>query len=318
MSKEIEKKFLLRGLPAGLSGGVKILQGYLSVGDPEVRVRAKGENYFLTRKDGAGFIREEEEYEIPKEVFEVLAGETENAGVEIVGESATGRAAVKAIQTMQPDLVFLDVQMPEMDGFQVLSALPAEQIPIVIFVTAYDRYALRAFEFHALDYLLKPFDRERFEQAFGRAKMTLLKERAGNLNDRIIALLDERRSVPAASQTSHPAQSLERIVIKDGGRVFFLRVEEIEWIEAEGNYVAVHMGSKSYLHRESISTLEARLDPRVFQGIHRSTIVNLDCVKELQPLFRGEYYVIMRDGTELKLSHSYRDKLLKQLDGLSS
>lgn len=249
-------------------------------------------------------------------VREMLADETENSDVEIVGECGDGRAAVKAIQSGQPDIVFLDVQMPEMDGFQVLSALPSEQLPIIIFVTAYDQYALRAFEFHALDYLLKPFDRERFEQAFNRAKAILSKERAGNLNDRIIALLEERNALAAANmQTAAPAQFLERIVIKTGGRVFFLRVEEIEWIEAEGNYVALHVGKKTHLHRESISTLEAQLNPRVFQRIHRSIIVNVDCVKELQPLFRGEYYVIMRDGAELKLSHNYRDRFLKQLGG---
>lgn len=246
---------------------------------------------------------------------EMLEDETTTGAVEIIGECADGRAAVRAIQTLKPDIVFLDVQMPETDGFGVLSALPAEQIPVVIFVTAYDQYALRAFEFHALDYLLKPFDHERFNQSFSRVKTMLSRARAADLTDRIIALLTERNPMPVAPSESAPPQFLERLVIRAEGRVFFLRAEEIEWIEAEGNYVALHTKAKTYLFREAISQLETRLNPRVFQRIHRSTIVNIDRIKELQPLFRGEYSVVMRDGTELKLSRSYHDKLQKHLGG---
>jgi two-component system LytT family response regulator len=247
---------------------------------------------------------------------EMLNDEVQTAAVEIIGECADGRSAVSLIQAAKPDIVFLDVQMPETDGFGVLSALSAEPLPIIIFVTAYDQYALRAFEVHALDYLLKPFDRERFDQAFKRAKTLLSQKRAGNLNDRIIALLEERNSVPAVAQSAPSPQFLERLIIKAEGRVFFLRVEEIEWIEAEGNYVALHAGKKAYLFREAISVLETRLNPLAFQRIHRSTIVNIDCIKELQPMFRGEYSVVMHDGTQLKLSHSYRGKLQKHLGGL--
>lgn len=249
---------------------------------------------------------------------EMLEDETRTGAVEIIGECADGRGAVRAIQILKPDIVFLDVQMPEMDGFSVLSALSAEQLPVVIFVTAYDRYALRAFEVHALDYLLKPFDHERFNQSFSRVKTMLSRTRAADLNDRIIALLAERNALPttttAPSESLQP-QFLKRLVIKAEGRVFFLRTEEIEWIEAEGNYVALHTKAKTYLFREAISQFETQLDPCAFQRIHRSTIVNIDCIKELQPLFRGEYLVLMRDGTELKLSRSYHDKLQKHLGG---
>ncbi|MGH9947929.1 MAG: LytR/AlgR family response regulator transcription factor [Pyrinomonadaceae bacterium] len=251
-------------------------------------------------------------------VREMLNDEVENNAVRIVGECSAGHAAVKAIQKKQPDIVFLDVQMPEMDGFQVLSKLRLEKLPIIIFVTAYDRYALRAFDVHALDYLLKPFDHERFKKSFKRAKTMLSKERAGNLNDRIVALLEERGTATGATNSStRQTQFVERLVIKGNGRVFFIRSDEIEWIEAEGNYVELHVGRNTHLYRESISTLEQQLDSRVFQRIHRSIIVNVEFIKELHPLFRGEFYVIMHDDTELKLSHSYRDKFLKQVGGAS-
>ena len=240
-------------------------------------------------------------------VREMLKDELHNGTVEVVGECADGRAAVEAIPSMKPDVVFLDVQMPEMDGFAVLSALPTQQLPLVIFVTAFDQYALRAFEVHALDYLLKPFDRERFNQAFERARQTIIRERKGELTERILSLLEERGSQPA--EVAPAQQFLERLVIKTDGRVFFLRADEIEWIEAEGNYVSLHVGKRAYLFREAISSLETQLDPNRFRRIHRSTIVNIDCIKELQPMFRGEYLIIMRDGKELKLSHSYRDRL---------
>lgn len=247
-------------------------------------------------------------------VREMLTEAVRRGEVEIIGESVDGRTAAQSIQNLHPDLVFLDVQMPEMDGFAVLSALPPEQLPFVIFVTAYDQYALRAFEVHALDYLLKPFDRERFEQAFDRAKHTLVLERASDVNERILSLLERWGATDAQTQTQQ--LYLERLVIKTDGRVFFLRADEIEWIEAEGNYVSLHTKRRAYLFREAISTLETQLDPRKFRRIHRSTIVNIDCVRELHPLFRGEYRVIMRDATELKLSQTYRDNLQQQLGGM--
>ena len=222
-----------------------------------------------------------------------------HSNVEVIGECGNGREAVAAINEQQPALVFLDVQMPEVDGFAALGALDPNEMPLVIFVTAYDQYALRAFEVHALDYLLKPFDRRRFDMAMQRARERLANERS-DVSRRTIALLEELRA-----QQSH----VERMVIKAGGRAFFLKTDEIDWIEAEGKYVRLHVGRESYLVREAISQIETQLDPKRFLRIHRSTIVNLDRVRELQPWFHNDYRVILRDGTELMLSRSCRKRL---------
>lgn len=226
----------------------------------------------------------------------MLAGDPE---IEIVGECSNGAEAVAAVERLRPDLMLLDVQMPQIDGFAVLDALKSDYLPLVIFVTAFDHYAIQAFEVHALDYLLKPFDRERFEVAIEHAK-TQIGSRNGHLDQRILSLL---------KQIEAHSKYLERLVVKAGGRVFFLLTSEIDWIEAEGNYVNVHTAQKSHLLRESISGLEAQLDPKEFIRIHRSTIVNLRRIKELQPWSHGEYHVILHDGTELTLSRNYRDNL---------
>ncbi|HEY0006539.1 MAG TPA: LytTR family DNA-binding domain-containing protein [Pyrinomonadaceae bacterium] len=224
--------------------------------------------------------------------------------VEIIGECVNGREAVEVINAEMPDLIFLDVQMPEIGGFEVLESLKAGRMPHIIFVTAYDQYAVRAFEVHALDYLLKPFDRERFEASWQRAKAQILRERNGNLDQRIIALLEELKA---------ESKYLERLVIKSGGRIFFLEVDEIDWIEAEGNYVSVHSGKKTHLLRETISSLETQLDPKKFVRIHRSSIIKIDRILELQPWFHGEYKVVLQDSTQLTLSRSYREKLQEAL-----
>jgi two-component system LytT family response regulator len=226
--------------------------------------------------------------------------------VRIVGECANGAEAIEAIQNLKPDLVLLDVQMPEVGGFAVLDALKDQQLPPVIFITAYDHYAVRAFEVHALDYLLKPFDRERFRTAIERAKRHFRRENSsGNgIDARLLALLEQIRETPRYH---------ERLVVKSAGRVFFLNTGEIDWIEAEGNYVNIHTGKKAYLLRETITGLEAQLDPREFVRIHRSAIVNISRIKELQPWSHGEYHVILHDGTRLTLSRSYRDKLQSAL-----
>jgi two-component system, LytTR family, response regulator len=226
--------------------------------------------------------------------------------VEIVGECESGLEAIASIRATRPDLVFLDVQMPELDGFAVIEALKSDSLPHIIFVTAYDQYAVRAFEVHALDYLLKPFDAERFAQALSRAIRQINGEKSGDLSERVLALLAENKE---------PSRYVERLIIKTDGRVFFLKTDEIEWIEAEGNYVALHVGKKRYLFREAISSLEKELDPRKFQRIQRSAIVNIDCIRELQPWFRGDYRVVLQDGTELKLSHRYKENLDKYLGG---
>ena len=224
--------------------------------------------------------------------------------VEMIGDCANGYEAITAISEQRPDLVFLDVQMPEVDGFGVLERLKADAVPYVIFVTAFDQYALKAFEVSAIDYLLKPFDRKRFEQALQRAKSRLQTERAGELNQRAMALLEELRT-----KSSHR----ERMLIRSGGRAFFLKTEEIDWIGAEGKYVRLYVGRDSHLLREGIGGLETQLDPRRFVRIHRSTIVNIDRVRELQPWFHHEYRVVLRDGTELILSRSCRKKLTELL-----
>ncbi len=218
--------------------------------------------------------------------------------IELIGECADGKEAVSAIQRKNPELLFLDVQMPEMDGFAVLDAVGPERVPAVVFVTAYDRYALRAFDVHALDYLLKPFDRERFQKALERARAQVGER--GKLGDRLLALLKDIKEEP-----KHP----ERFVIKSAGRVFFLRADEINWVEAAGNYVQLHVGSSTHLMRETMGGLEARLDPEKFVRIHRSTIVQVDRIKEMQPAFHGDYIVILQDGARLNLSRSYREKL---------
>jgi two-component system, LytTR family, response regulator len=225
----------------------------------------------------------------------------------IIDESYNGRHALEAVRRHAPDLVFLDVQMPEAGGFDLLEALGRAPAPHVIFVTAYDQYAVRAFEVHALDYLLKPFDRGRFDGCWQRAKAQILRDREQNTNNQILELLEDLKA-------GH--QYLERLVVKAGGRIYFVRTDEIDWIEAEGNYVSVHTGNKSHLLRETISNLAAQVDPKQFVRIHRSTIVRLDRIKELQPWFHGEYRVILHDATQLTVSRNYRENLQQVLGKL--
>ena len=224
----------------------------------------------------------------------------DDAEIEVVGECSDGKKAVAAIERTGPDLVYLDVQMPEMDGFAVLDAIAGERMPAIIFVTAYDRYAVKAFEVHALDYLLKSFDRERFQAALRRAKEQIRASREGLWNERLTGLLEDLQA---------RQKRLTRLVIRSAGRIFFLRVEEIDWLEAADNYVRIHAGRESHLVRETLQSLEGRLDPSKFLRIHRSTLVNLDRIQELQPLFHGDYVVKLLDGTELSLSRSYRERL---------
>lgn len=220
--------------------------------------------------------------------------------IEVVADCANGRDAIEAIQLLSPDLVFLDVEMPGIDGFGVLEAIKSGRIPTIIFVTAYDRYAVRAFEVFALDYLLKPFDQERFDKALSRAKAQLSIEQNDALNQRILSALEAIKTRPV---------HLERLVIKMNGHVFFIKAEEIDWLEAEGNYVRLHAGKESYLLRDTISALESQLDPKRFIRVHRSAIVNIDRITELQPWFHGEYRIILREGVQLTLSRTYREKL---------
>jgi two-component system LytT family response regulator len=231
--------------------------------------------------------------------------------VEVVGECANGHEAVRSIRDESPDLLFLDVQMPELDGFGVIEQVGAENMPLVIFVTAYDQYALRAFDVAALDYLLKPYDDERFVMAVERAKRQIRQGEVGQLTSRLISLL-ERQSGHSAEDLAS-GKYLERIMLKTGGRMTFLRTEEIDWIEAEGDYVRLHAAGKRHLLRDTMKRLEEQLDPAQFLRTHRSTIVNLDRIKELHPFFHGDYLIILEDGTELKLSRSRRRSLEDRL-----
>jgi two-component system, LytTR family, response regulator len=233
----------------------------------------------------------------------LLAGDPE---VDVVGECGNGRDALAAIRRQRPDLVFLDVQMPEMNGFDVLAGLPTDELPAVIFVTAFDRYALRAFEVHALDYLLKPFDDERFADALARAKRHLRLSHVSSLSERLLSLLENVRAPEPDREV------MSRIAIKDAGRVVFLEVAEVDWIEAADYYVQLHVGGKSYLHRESMQRLEEKLDPDRFLRIHRSAIVNRRCVRELRHKGR-ELLCVLASGVALKVARSQRAKLQKLL-----
>lgn len=234
--------------------------------------------------------------------------------IEILDECRNGREAVKAINALSPDLIFLDIQMPELDGFDVLARVGAEQIQAIIFVTAFDQYALKAFEVHALDYLLKPFDDERFAFALRRAKSQIEAREINRVSKRLLALLEERRSL---ADSSAEKNYLTRLMIKASGRVVLLKVGEIDFIEADGNYAKLHVGRKAHLLREKMHDLEGRLDPAKFVRIHRSIIVNLDRIKELHPHFNGDYIVVLEDGRQLRLSRTRRENLEARLKAVS-
>lgn len=229
----------------------------------------------------------------------------EHTEFQIVGECADGEEAVAAISTQRPDLLFLDVQMPGRNGFEVLDCLTGKTPPEVIFVTAFDKYAVRAFEVRALDYLLKPFNKARFAEALKR-----FHERRTHVNG-----ADRKEELKAALQEiQRESRDSERILIKSGSRIIFLRKGLIEWVEAQGDYVKLHSGKESHLLRETMSALSDRLDPGRFVRIHRSRIVNLDYIREIRPLWGGDCAVLMRDGTELTMSRTYRATLVGALD----
>ncbi len=221
--------------------------------------------------------------------------------VEIVGEAANGDEAVSLINRVKPDLVFLDVQMPGCDGFEVLARIEHAVAPVVVFVTAYDEHALRAFEVNAVDYLLKPYDDARFTAALQRAKDEVHLRQAESVNTRLSKLIE------------YLQHEEDRILLKSSGEIFFLKAEQIDWIEAEGDYMKFHVAGRAHLMRETMARLEARLDPKRFIRIHRSTIVNLDRVQKLSPTFLGEYAVILHDGTKLKLSRGYHERIAELL-----
>lgn len=221
--------------------------------------------------------------------------------IALVGEATNGEEAVSRIRELRPDLVFLDVQLPGCTGFGVLERLRGETPPAVVFVTAHDEFALKAFDVHAVDYLLKPFGRDRFRTALQRALERLRSGGPGELAQRLNAVL--------AQLQPRPAPVVERIPVKSGGRVTFVNVPDVDWVGSADNYVELHVGTQTHLVRETLTAMEQRLPADRFLRISRTVIVNADRVRELQPLFHGEYSVTLRDGTRLTLSRTYRDQL---------
>lgn len=256
--------------------------------------------------------------------------------VDVVGECSSGQEAVNAIREQKPDLVFLDVQMPDLDGFGVVAAL-GDDLPAIVFITAYDEYAVRAFDVHAMDYLLKPFDPERFRAAFQRARQHREQVNSAEAGRKITSLLEQvlgdvkagaviaahaasgngngggGGGVAAVAAPPARVRYLDRLMVKHDGRVFFVKVSDVDWFEASGNYVRVYVGRASHLIRETMHGIEAQLDPNEFARIHRAVIVNLDRIRELQPWFAGDYIVILRDARQLKLSRTYREALQQRM-----
>ena len=223
---------------------------------------------------------------------------------EVVGECCNGRRAIDDIRETKPDLVFLDVQMPEVDGFGVIREVGPAAMPAVVFVTAFDEYAVRAFDVNALDYLLKPFDEERFLRCLTRVEQRLAEP------DKEESLVEKLASLVAEQARPRTA---DRLAIRNSDRITLLQTEEIDWIEAADNYVEIHVGKQVHLMRETLSNLELRLQPFRFLRIHRSRLVNADRIKELHPLFHGEYELVLSDGTHLTSSRHYRDVLQRLL-----
>ncbi|HEY0174055.1 MAG TPA: LytTR family DNA-binding domain-containing protein [Pyrinomonadaceae bacterium] len=228
----------------------------------------------------------------------------EISDVELVGECEDGRQAIDLINDLRPDLLLLDVQMPNLDGFGVVREIGPSPAPAIIFTTAYDQFALQAFEANALDYLLKPFSRERFGQAVSRARERISEAAAGRLGRQLQALLRSLEAEPARAK---------RLEVRSSGCVIFLPVTDIDWIGSADNYLEVHAGRETHLIRETMGRIEAKLDPGMFVRIHRSTIVNVTRVKLLRPLFNGDQLLTLSDGTQLTVGRNHRDKFISTL-----
>ncbi len=224
----------------------------------------------------------------------------DHADIEVIGEAGNGNEAIDAIRRDEPDLVLLDIQMPEVDGFGVVREIGAERMPVVVFVSAFDEYAFEAFEAHALDYIMKPVKRERFHATIRRAVEAVGQRGGGTLRESLSRLLQR-----IETERKYPG----RLAIKTGGRVLFLRATEIDWIETDGDHVKFHVGPQTWLHRTTLTRLEERLSPKLFLRIHRSIVVNVERVRELQPWFQGDYVLILADGTKLTSGRSYRERV---------
>jgi two-component system LytT family response regulator len=230
----------------------------------------------------------------------VRSAVAEDPDLEVIGEAGDGFEAAESIRRLKPDLVFLDVQMPGLDGFGVLEALSPEEIPAVVFITAFDQYAVRAFETQAVDYLMKPFSRERVEEAVRRVRELVKGRSLEDFRESIAKIVEKVRR-----DRSYP----EWVLLKADGKNVFVKVRDIDWIESSRNNVRIHVGPTLYLLHETTTAIASRLDPKRFLRIHRSAIVNIERIRELHPWFNGDYAVILRDGTQLTLSASYRDRL---------
>jgi two-component system LytT family response regulator len=239
---------------------------------------------------------------------------------EIVGECSNGKSAIREISANVAHLVFLDIQMQDMDGFEVLEKLETDLLPIIIFATAYDKYALKAFEVHAVDYLLKPFDDERFDETLDHVCKQIKKDKIEDLSGKLASLLadfkeSKTRETPEKPNPNEFQNYQKRLVIKSTGKISFIEIDEIDWIGAEGSYISLNTNGKSNLMRGTLKKLEDILNPHQFLRIHRSTIVNVSAVRELKPHFHGEYVVILKSGKRLKLSRSYRESAEHLLGG---
>lgn len=235
----------------------------------------------------------------------------EEPGIEVVGTCADGRTAAETIDRAEPDLVLLDIQLPELDGMTLARSLSGSRRPAVVFITAHDHYALPAFEIHALDYLLKPFSEARFRESVAHVRQHLQHQRATALGQQILEMMPEvgHAGLPAVPVPRAP----QRIAVKGGGRVYFVKTADIDWCEAAGNYACLHAGGRTHLIRETMSRLEATLDPQQFARIHRSVIVNVDRVEEVRTTLNGDHLVWLHDGTRLTMSRGYREVLQARL-----
>ncbi len=233
--------------------------------------------------------------------------------VTVVGEVGSGPEAARAIETLRPDLVFLDIRMPGLDGFQALARAAHVHLPLVIFVTAHDSYALKAFDTHAVDYLLKPLVERRFRQALDRARWALAaQEELERKHGGLLQLLESRGSLQGQQAQETPAAGgyLKRFAVRDDNRYLLVNAEQVDWIDSAANYIRLHVGPSAYLIRMTMNELEQKLDPQQFARIHRSTIVNISRVKEVTPDWHGEFDVKIADGTNLRLTRTYRHRLL--------
>lgn len=238
--------------------------------------------------------------------------------ISVIGECSGGKEALNAISLYKPDLVLLDIQMPDMNGFEVIKNVDAELLPVVIFVTAYDQYSLKAFEVHAIDYILKPFTNRRFYEAISQAKEKIRSQKdLSKLTERMNALLEKFDEKPHRIANISPTY-LQRIAVKEGDRITFLNVEHIDWIEAADNYICIHVGHKKYLLRSKLGDIEKQLDPNQFLRIHRSRIVRIDGIREMVPLGSGDCILVLKDGTELTSSRTYREKRRQLLNPLQN